>query len=125
VNIKAVIAERDQIWGAAVQAYRAGEKWFLSDEDSKASAEDTDNYVLKDPWESSLRNYATGRDRLTIPEFLKEQLKFESKDISQREMMRVAAILSDWQWKKARSREGASRNYYWYNPQHTAEAAYG
>jgi predicted P-loop ATPase len=125
VDTDAVQAERDQIWGAAVRAYRAGEGWLLSAEEAIASAEDTDNYALKDPWESSLRNYTISRERITIPEFLREQLKFEAKEISPREMMRVAAILSDWQWQKQRVREGTNRNYYWCNPARTPEAAYG
>jgi predicted P-loop ATPase len=125
VDTDAAKAERDQIWGAAVRAYRAGEGWLLSAAETIASAEDTDNYTLKDPWESSLKNYTLGRDRITIPEFLREQLKFEAKEISPREMMRVAAILSDWQWQKQRVREGGNRNYYWCNPAQALEAAYG
>jgi predicted P-loop ATPase len=124
VDTAAAKEERDRIWGAAVQAYRAGEGWLLSAAEEIASAEDTDSYALKDPWESSLKNYTTGRERITIPEFLREQLRFEPKEIGAREMMRVAAILTDWHWVKQRIREGENRVYYWSNPRHGLEAAY-
>ena len=54
IDLDAVVRDRDRIWKAAMQAYRDGEKPYLSNELQNESNSRNDNYQAEHPWGSML-----------------------------------------------------------------------
>jgi predicted P-loop ATPase len=54
INLDAVVRDRDRIWKAAMLAYRAGEKPYLSHELQNESNSRNDDYQVEHPWGSML-----------------------------------------------------------------------
>ncbi len=54
INLDAVVRDRDRIWKAAMQAYKAGEKPYLSHELQNESNSRNDDYQAEHPWGSML-----------------------------------------------------------------------
>jgi predicted P-loop ATPase len=50
INLEAVLRDRDRIWKAAMKAYRAGEKPYLSHELQNESNLRNDDYQVEHPW---------------------------------------------------------------------------
>jgi predicted P-loop ATPase len=54
VDVKALQADRDQLWGEAVALYRAGETWWLSAAVERIAAQEQGDRMLEDPWTSNV-----------------------------------------------------------------------
>lgn len=85
IRVETLIKWRDQLLAEAVHALRAWEthagdhrhpdfvrnQWWLSPEEEALQAEEVDGRQLVDPWESTLSEWAEGRDFLTVHEALR------------------------------------------------------
>ena len=63
--------DRDQLFAEAVQAYKAGEAWHLTDEDVIADATAVQELrVEHDPWLEDISGFVSGRTSVTTGEIL-------------------------------------------------------
>jgi len=105
--------ERDQIWAAAVHAYRAGEQWHLSQEEAAIAAEVANEFEDTDPWESYIEQWleATNQIFYSINEILEQLFRLEPSEIDRKQQMRVAQCLKKLGWEK--SYKGKDRKRGW------------
>jgi putative DNA primase/helicase len=56
--LRRILADRDQIWAEAVEAYRAGEEWHLEDDDAAIARAEQDKRREQHPWEPVIAAWA-------------------------------------------------------------------
>ena len=105
--------ERDRIWAAAVQAYRAGESWHLPREVARQVNDLNHHYLHEDAWTSQIADYLAAREITTTLEVLLSALDFEPRQVSKRDEMRVAAVLKNLGWKQTRATYRGKRQRVW------------
>jgi predicted P-loop ATPase len=107
---------RDQIWAAAVQAYRSGEQWWLTGEEKQLADEANKPFRLSDTWEDFIFSYVRCREFVTIAEVLTQALKIESSKQDKGSQMRASAILRRLGWDKGKAWVGGTWKRVWINP---------
>jgi predicted P-loop ATPase len=100
INVDTLARERDAIWAAAVHAYRAGEKTYLSHEHSQQINDLNENFRQEDSWLATVRNFLEYRTETTVSEILTDCLHFELFKITKRDEMRVSVLLGELEWKR-------------------------
>lgn len=118
VNNEQLLAERDNLWAAAVQAYNAGERWHLTNTEEALLSEGNKRYEVSDDWMEIVEEFISGRNAVTAMEILTEALDFEEKAITRKESLRITNILTSLEWGKIGQRreiyEGRSRRGNWW-----------
>lgn len=74
VDVKALEADRDQLWGEAVALYRAGETWWLSAAVERIAAQEQSDRMLEDPWTSNVLAIVEDKTEVCVPQILTEML---------------------------------------------------
>jgi predicted P-loop ATPase len=117
IDIAKISEYRDQIWAAAVQAYKRGERWWYSPEETAMINKRAESYEFEDPWEMEILNYIEGKDFTSTKSILEFALKLEPGKSGNRESARVCKILSKAGWWSGKKRrvEGDLINP-WYPP---------
>jgi putative DNA primase/helicase len=92
IRLGALREVRDQLWGEAVAAFEAGEKWWLDAEVEAAAAEEQGERRIVDPWEERVLQHAVGRKEIGIDAAL-EELGVPVERRGQGEANRIARIL--------------------------------
>ncbi len=106
IPIGRVEAERDQLWAEAVALYKAGEPWWLTDEEQYQVAEQTKVYENEDPWLEPIQQYLMGRNTVKLKDILLEFMKLDIAQCDRQKQNRVAAILTQLGWEKRHTRSG-------------------
>ncbi len=119
VDLELVRLERDQIWAAAVAAYRAGEKCYLSQAEALQAAEAVKDYQTSDPWQNRVETYLQEHQlsQVTTGEILFTALEIEVAHQGRREQMRVAEILKTIGWQRQRVTIHGKRQYAFIKPE--------
>lgn len=95
---------RDQLWAEAVVAYRAGEHWWLEDDEDRAREESAERHRLRDPWEAVVEKYIATKWRadiagdasrrfLTTSLILERAIDLPAKDRTRAHEMRVGEVM--------------------------------
>ncbi len=100
IDIQQLKQERDNIWSAAVRAYRNGERWWLDREEQVLSSNNNQIFQVVDEWQSAISSYLEYRERVSISEILTEVMEMRLGEIDRRSQMRVANILTYLKWEK-------------------------
>ena len=108
--------ERNAIWSAAVEAYRAGEKWYLTDEEEQLAKENNEHFLESDVWEDVILEWLSGREEtpVTIRAILSEALNIDISMQDKRVQGRVARCLTKNGWE--RKIVGKTRQRVWVKP---------
>ena len=138
IPVELVARDRDRIWKAAIDAYRAGEKPMLSLEHQELSNQQNKGYLPEDLWEQDLDKWLSGKAgcQTWIPEnqdwgYQKESPKCfttvdalkglgfglnEERKLGRREEMRMAALLQTKGFLKDAQQKTINgvRGYYWH-----------
>lgn len=117
VNLKLLAQERERIWGAAVALYRAGEQWWLTDEEEQQAQDLASNYQTSDPWESRIDAHLVEwrLTAVTTSELLTNCLEIEVGRQSRGDEMRVADCLKRLGWQSVRKVHAGKRRRVWVN----------
>ena len=107
IDIQQLKQERDNIWSAAVRAYRNGERWWLDREEQVLSSNNNQIFQVVDEWQSAISSYLEYRERVSISEILTEVMEMRLGEIDRRSQMRVANILTYLKWQKVGQQQGA------------------
>lgn len=90
----ALIAAREQIWAEAVAAYRAGEPWWLVDEEAIRAARDEQQARMQvDPWEDLIDAWLQHHDDVSVAQILADCIKIPTDRWTRAEEMRVSKTL--------------------------------
>lgn len=137
LDIEALKADRDQLFGEAIALMKAGVQWWPTFEQQRRLIDPMqDSREIPDPWRGRIWEYLEGIDadgkpmaagpikRVTTRELLTRGLHFELSKIgpARAETMRVGAILRKFGWTKHREAGGARE---WYYERPVAEAEQG
>lgn len=104
INLELLERERDQLWGAAIALFRAGESWYLSPEQEQVRAEINKQFEGDHPWTDKIRRYLTGYSRITIAEILEGPLGIPTAQWTKGQEMTVAKIFKSLGWEKSRTK---------------------
>jgi len=116
IDIPQLKKERDQIWAAAVQAYKAGKTWWLTKEEEAQSAINNQQFQIKDEWQVIIEDYLSDNQEVTVRDILENALGLDKKDMGKGDQMRVTSSLITMGWKKTRKMVNGKRQYIWTAP---------
>ena len=130
LDIDALIADRDQLFGEAIALMNAGVQWWPTyEQQQRLISPMQESREIPDPWHGRVYEYLEGMDtegkptmvgkvtRITARELLTRALHFELSKMgpARAETMRIGAIMRKLGWSKERSTEGA-REYFYERP---------
>lgn len=131
LDIDALIADRDQLFGEAIAMMNAGVQWWPTYEQQvRLISPMQESREIPDPWHGRVWEYLEGTDadgkatlalkiqKVTARELLTKALHFELSKMgpARAETMRIGAIMRKLGWKKDRATEGA-REYFYERPE--------
>ena len=93
IKVDLLKEERDRLWAAAIEAYRAGETWYWSREEIDKVNERASEYLEQDPWLEYVAEYVKLGDEISISEIHSKCLKMAISDLRKHDEMRIADIL--------------------------------
>jgi predicted P-loop ATPase len=100
------------LWAEAVDLYRSGARWWLTDESTIAAAVAAQARRFdEDIWTSPIEKFVEEREEVAISQILEECLGVEKKNQTQREQNRVAAVLKLVGFEKLHARRDGKRTY--------------
>ena len=111
IDIPLLKQERDQIWAAAVQAYKAGSAWWLSEEEDAQSAANNQQFQIQDEWQATIEDYLGNSDQATVHEILENAFNLSPKEMDKGSQNRVGNILRSMGWKRTRKMINGKRTY--------------
>ncbi len=97
---KQLVAERDSIWAAAVQAYRNDVGYEFNSGEIAAIADYIQEFGDPDPWMDKVAGYVAIREEVTAAEVLSNALELDPRSQSRREGRRVADVLQSMGWRR-------------------------
>jgi predicted P-loop ATPase len=101
IDIKRLERERDLIWAEAVNWYRKGEAWWLTDaETQRLAREEQEQRQISDAWDDRVETYVAKRGDVSVGEVLQECIGLEAGKWGQTEQNRIARFLRRKGWKR-------------------------
>jgi predicted P-loop ATPase len=95
IDIKALVADRDQLFAEAVQCYRAGERWWPDKDFEQAYIKpEQDARYESDPWQEKIADYVETRRTVRIGEIAHEALSIETSRIHTSDQRRIVGVLT-------------------------------
>jgi predicted P-loop ATPase len=114
IDVAMVSRDRDQLWAEACAAFRAGEQWWLSDEEVSEQQESAERFRVTDPWESAIAEWVeTAEGVITTRRILTAGLDLELSRATGREDQRVAATMRRLGWVRRVSRVNGVATRVW------------
>jgi putative DNA primase/helicase len=105
IDLDAIALDRDQLWAEAVVLYRAGTRWYLTDEAAEIAANEAQERVTGDPWlpmvADALASVALTHADVSPGEVL-SRLDIQPEQRHAKSAVRVGTILKDLGWKRSR-----------------------
>jgi predicted P-loop ATPase len=109
IEIDLVLREREQIWAAAVAAFRRGDRWWYSGEETRRLNEEGKEFSPSDPWQILIADALDGRKETYIEALLIDVLKIEPGKQSTVEHRRVESCLRRLGWVAETNPDGSIR----------------
>lgn len=120
IDLEALRRDRDQLWAEADHRFRAGEPWWVSDEDAYLFEEQQDARLDADVWESiispwlkerllGVMPHARPNHTVTAAEIMGEALKIDLGSMRRPEQTRVGLIMHSLEWRAVRVGRGTNR----------------
>ena len=95
-----MISERDSLWAAAVQAYRAEQSHEFTAGEIAQISDYIQEFGDPDPWMDKISAYASIRTEVTAAEVLTKALELDPRNQGRREGRRVADVLQAMGWRR-------------------------
>lgn len=119
LDVEGVKRDRDQLWAEAVQAYRAGEKWYPEDPAVKLLIErEQDDCRTPRVWENLIREYVVRNSitEITVDEVLSHVLVKDKATWGKADQMEVAKCLVPLGFEKGRVKRNGGEVKGWVKP---------
>lgn len=107
---------RDQLWAEAVSRFRAGESWWLSDDEDKLREVEAAQYQVEDSWEEPIAEWLEAKapsQVVTTNAILDKALNIPASQRGRAAEMRVGAIMRRLGFALSRRREVGSILRVW------------
>jgi putative DNA primase/helicase len=105
IDLAALRADVEQLWGEAVSLYNAKEPWYLSRDLAIKQAEEAKEYMVTDPWDAPISRYLSGKSTVTTTDVLEYGLDIADRTRwTPQAESRVASVLRQAGWEQARPR---------------------
>jgi len=105
IPIDLLAKELDQLWAAAVHAYRLREQHWLTPEEEKRNALLNKRFEVEDSWQEIIEFYLETLSETTISDILTNCLKLEIGRHDRSSQMRVAEALKRLGWVKGEKKK--------------------
>lgn len=115
IDIAAIERDRDQLWAEACVRFRAGDPWWLDNDnlESLAAEQQADRYQ-GDAWDGPIRRYlehiTEQNEGVTVAEILQKALGMERARWTQADQNRVVRTLTSMGFRQYRARVGGHGN---------------
>jgi putative DNA primase/helicase len=120
IDLAALAEDRDQLWAEAVEAFRDGESWWLTAEESEQLRQAQEQYRHVDPWAEPVADWLARNptnDGHTLARILTDCLE-KPKDQQRRgDEMRLGALMTGIGWEKRRVQYRGVRTWRWFRAQ--------
>ncbi len=100
INVLMLKEERDELWAAAVHAYRRGEKNYLDTEQEKRNALLNKKFEINDSWEEVIEFYLEDKTETAVGAIFNDCLKLEPGRHDRSHQMRISQVLKNLGWIK-------------------------
>jgi predicted P-loop ATPase len=114
IEIDAIKGDRDQLWAEAVTRFRAGERWYLTDELEALAAGEAQLRVAHDPWTAKVAEIVV-RQELPTPDVapgeVMVRMDLHQSERHARNAGRIGQILKDLGWRKGRRDKTRGQTY--------------
>lgn len=114
IDVEAISAARSQLFAESVFKYKAGATWWEMPEIE--TLEEQRQRYDSDIWQESVESYVKSKAYITVNEILIDHLRFQEKDCTKREQMRVTTCLRSLGWTKTVIRTGKTTIKAWLPP---------
>lgn len=121
IDIDKIAADRDFLWAEAVEAYRAGEPWWLTPEQDRQLVQSQEQYQHHDPWIVVVERWladAVNRNEaargMQVGEVLTRAVGMDADRQKKGHEMRLGAALQAMGWAKRRARRGRRQLTLWF-----------
>lgn len=115
VDIPAILAARTQLFAEAAHRFNCGQSWWEMPEIE--TLEEQKSRYDGDVWVDSIEIYIRAKTYVTANEILMDHLRFQEKDCTKKEQMRVTTCLRSLGWGKRTIRTGETIIKAWLPPQ--------
>lgn len=117
-DIRGIVRDRAQLWAEAVQAYRAGEPWWLDKPAEELLKKVSLRHQVVDAWSAVIADWITDHESFTVEAVLADALNISVDRWDQRKRSRVGGILAHLGCKKMRPDDGDDprRPRVWHRP---------
>ena len=123
IDLEAIKRDRDALWSEAVQAWKAGEPWWLTPEQDAELRDAQEQYRHEDPWQAAIEqwmeeapNQTRANRGLRIADVLVDVLEMDTDKHGKHHEMRLGGVLQSMGWaKRQKSRRGV-RAWTWFPP---------
>ena len=92
--------QRDSLWAAAVQAYRADQPYEFNSGEIAQISEYIQEFGDPDPWMDKIAGYVVIREEVTAADVLSHALELDPRQQGRREARRVADCLQSMGWRR-------------------------
>lgn len=106
IDIPALERDRGQLWGEAVAAYRAGERWWLDRDTERHARVEQEDRRQEDAWEAAIATWISDKAETSIEDLLEHVVRLPMDRRDQTARNRVARVLRARKWKRFRKRIG-------------------
>jgi predicted P-loop ATPase len=104
------------LYAAAIQAYRAGEKWYLTSEEEQLQQEHNKDFEQSEPWEYKILEFCSDQEYVSIPDILSQALQIPLGQQEKRYEIRVSKVLSRAGYTRKVKKVGKKSVRLWLNP---------
>jgi len=116
IDVATLQRERDGIWAAAVQAYKAGAQWWLTPDEHNLSETLNLEYQQSDPWMDIIQGKLSipgAPSQVTTEYILSEWIGLPRDRHGKVEQRRVGAIMRQLGWENKAFSEGSHKKRFW------------
>lgn len=98
INRERLESERDRIWAAAVEIYRQGEPWWLTDDEEAVINETRHPFQMLDPWHDLIADYVEFKTEVSTAEILEIVIQLPIDRYDRQSSIRINGVLKRLGW---------------------------
>jgi predicted P-loop ATPase len=107
IDVDRLERNRDQLFAEAVVRYRARAQWWPNGEFEREHIKPEQAKRFEaDPWEQAIREFVSGRERVSVTSVAKDALGLEVGKVGTIEQRRISGVLIDLGWIAGRDSRG-------------------
>ena len=125
IDVELLQRERDAIWAAAVQAYRAGQSWEFSTGELAALSDYQSDFMEIDAWADTILSSVSKSKEVTTANILLNTIGVGLDKQNTSHRRRVAAVMKGAGWKQLNTTRQGRKVRLWVNPDPTVAIPLG